>query len=385
MGVANQIPAGKLLAGQDFLREVRNRSDALVYFLCNVGDGDAQVILLPTTAPGTPRQVMVVDAARTGKVPGLLRSLDTARIISLQADQEDPIALVVASHPHQDHIGGMVELLERFGDLIAEFWDPGYFHAIPAYFRMMAAIEARPNIVYAQPTSGLRRWIGEVAVSVLAPSVQIRNRFDSYGTEINDASISLRLEFPVSRFLAARQDIEEGNPIPATRAASLILGGDAQSLSWAYAVADFPVLRKSDTPAAKAIAAAQGNVDLLKSQVFKVSHHASKHGVNLELVERIDPKLTLVSSVGGGGEFNFPHTVTQELVREALDPTTSNPRPHPSDFELGIFYTADTDPQGPLGSIALVLSPETCTMWRFGDPAGGSIDLTKARKWADTL
>jgi len=89
--------------------------------------------------------------------------------------------------------------------------------------------------------------------------------------------------------------------------------------------------------------------------------------------------------VGGGGEFNFPHTVTQELVREALDPTTNNPRPHPSDFELGIFYTADTDPQGPLGSIALVLSPETCTMWRFGDPAGGSIDLTKARKWADTL
>jgi hypothetical protein len=250
---------------------------------------------------------------------------------------------------------------------------------------MMAAIEDRPNIVYAQPTSGLRRWVGEVAISVLAPSVQLRNRFDSYGTEINDASISLRLEFPVSRFLEARQDIEEGNPVPATRAGSLILGGDAQTLSWAYALADFPFLRKSDTPAARAIAAAQGNVDLLKSQVFKVSHHASKHGVNLELVERIGSKLTLVSSVGGGGEFNFPHTVTQELIREALDPTTDNPRPHPDDFELGIFYTADQDPQGPLGSIALVLSPTACTMWRFGDAVGGSIDFTKARKWADKL
>jgi hypothetical protein len=54
-----------------------------------------------------------------------------------------------------------------------------------------------------------------------------------------------------------------------------------------------------------------------------------------------------VSSVGGAGEFHFPHTVTQELVREALDPTTDNPRPHPSDFELGIFYTADSDPHGP--------------------------------------
>jgi hypothetical protein len=92
-----------------------------------------------------------------------------------------------------------------------------------------------------------------------------------------------------------------------------------------------------------------------------------------------------VSSVDGGGEFNFPHTVTQELIREALDPTTDNPRPHPADFELGIFYTADQDLQGPLGSIALVLTPTTCTMWRFGDTGAGAIDLIKARKWADKL
>ena len=46
-------------------------------------------------------------------------------------------------------------------------------------------------------------------------------------------------------------------------------------------------------------------VDLLKADVLKVSHHGSKHGVNLELVERIAPKVTLISSVGGGGQFNF--------------------------------------------------------------------------------
>jgi len=38
-----------------------------------------------------------------------------------------------------------------------------------------------------------------------------------------------------------------------------------------------------------------------------------------------------------------------------------------------------------LGAIALVLSPTRCTMWRFSDNAGGTIDLTKARKWADGL
>lgn len=385
MGTANQIPAGKLLTGQDFLHEVRSRPDALVYFLCNVGDGDAQVVLLPTSAEDAPRQMIVVDAALVGKVPRLLKALANEQIVSLEPGPEDPIALVVASHPHQDHIGGMVDVLEEFGDLISEFWDPGYFHSIPAYYEMMAAIEARPDMVYAQPTSGLRRWIGDVTVTVLSPSVQLRNRFDSYGTEINDASISVRLEFPVSRYLVGRQDIEEGEPIPTTHAASLILGADAQTLSWSYALVDFPLLRKSETPAAQAIASAQGNVDLLKSDVFKISHHCSKHGVNLELVERVDSKLTLVSSVGGGGEFHFPHTVTQEQIREALDPTTDNPRPHPDDFELGIFYTADEDAQGALGSIALVLSPGECTMWRFRDASSDSIDLSSAEEWADKL
>jgi beta-lactamase superfamily II metal-dependent hydrolase len=383
MAAPVQIPTGSLVAG-DFVAEVTARPEALVYFLCNVGDGDAQVLLLPAGQPGALRQVVIVDAAVVAKIPKLLRALDKAQVISLQAGGEDPIALVVLTHPHQDHVGGMVEILEDFGDLIAEFWDPGYYHAIPAYYHMMAAIEARPNLVYAQPTSGLRRWIRDVALTVLSPSVQLRNRYDSYGTEINDSSISLRLDFPYSRWLEARQAVEQGQPLPQLKTASLVLGADAQTLSWSYVLVDFPFLRKSETPAAKAIAAAQSNLDLLKSDVLKVSHHASKHGVNLELVERVDPKLTLISSVGGGGEFHFPHTVTQEAIREALDPSTNNPHPHPKDFDpkMNIFYTSDADAKGSLGSIALILDDRTCSMWRFADSPNGSIDLTSARKWA---
>ena len=94
--------------------------------------------------------------------------------------------------------------------------------------------------------------------------------------------------------------------------------------------------------------------------MLKVSHHASKHGVNLELVERIDPALTLVSSVAGGGSYRFPHTVTQELIREAIDPTTTSGDPHPKDWELGIFYTSDTTDLGGtrLGSFAVVIGAE---------------------------
>lgn len=269
--------------------------------------------------------------------------------------------------------------------MIAEYWDPGYFHVLDAYHRTMLEVEKRRSLVYAQPTSGHRRWISDVAISVLAPSIQLRNRYDSYGIEVNDSSISLRVEFPVHRYLEARQKTPQGGAVevPATR--SIVLGADAQTTSWSYVLTDFPFLRGSETPAAKAIAAAQGDLDLLKADVLKVSHHGSKHGVNLELVQRIAPKVTLISSVAGGGQFNFPHNVAQDLIREAIDETAKSGRAHPPDHErpMNIFYTCDTELEtaDPLGTIGLVMSNDGCSMWRFMDDPDHTVDLSAARRW----
>ncbi len=384
------IPAG-LLDTEDFCAHVRARPDALVYFLCNVGDADAQLILLPETGVPSKRQAIVVDVGRTEKVPSLLQDLESEGLLDLAVSDDAPIALVVATHPHLDHIRGLPELLGRFGDLIAEYWDPGYFHVLDAYHRTMLEVEKRRALVYAQPTSGYRRWISDVAISVLAPSIQLRNRYDSYGIEVNDSSISLRIEFPVHRYLEEHQETEQGGAVDAPPTRSLVLGADAQTTSWAYVVGDFPFLRGSETPAAKAIAAAQGDVDLLKADVLKISHHGSKHGVNLELVERIAPKVTLISSVGGGGQFNFPHGVAQDLIREAIDATTKSGRAHPKDYErpMNIFYTCDTEEEtdtegetsNPLGTIGLVMSNDGCSMWRFEDEPADDVDLSAARRW----
>jgi len=361
--------------------------DDLVYFLCNVGDGDAQLLLLPeqaATQTGTRmRRAIVVDSASPTKIPRLLRSLVDAGLLPAQTgSQTQPadgaIALVVATHPHRDHIGGISQLLTGFAGAVSEMWEPGYYHTGPDYIEMMNAIESQASLLYAQPTSGLRRWFGNVAVTDLTPSIQLRNRFDTYGVEVNNASISLRVEFPATR-VVQRGDDRSLLDTPNTK--SLILGADAQTLSWSYADTDFPVLAASDTAAAKAIKAATGS-DPFRSQVLKVSHHASKHGVNLELVERIRPALTLVSSVAGGGSYRFPHTVGQELIREAIDPTTTSGAAHPPDWELGIFYTSDTSTAGAkLGSFAVVVGAGQRTTWRMLDSTTGAIDLSKATRW----
>jgi hypothetical protein len=360
------------------------RPDDLVYFLLNVGDGDSQVVLLPeeeATDGSHHRRVIVVDAATVNKVPRLLGKLEDEGLMGDgHSSFHDPgsIALVVATHPHSDHIGGIPQLLESFKPGIAEFWDPGYFHTIGDYHRMMAEIESAPFMVYANPTSGLRRWFGRVAITVLSPSIQLRNRFDSYGIEINNSSISLKIDYPASR---VQQRDEERNYLGSRRAVqSLILGGDAQTVSWSFVLTDFPYLAASGSAAARALRMATG-ADPLRARILKVSHHASKRGVNLELIERVKPLMMLASCVNGGGSYNFPHTVTQEVLREAVEPIAKTQAPRSDDWQLKLFYTCDEDDAGePLGSIAIVLGRgHRRRVWRFGDTSNGPVDLNKAR------
>ena len=109
-------------------------------------------------------------------------------------------------------------------------------------------------------------------------------------------------------------------------------------------------------------------------------HHASKHGLNLSLVEAVGPSLSLVSSVGGGGKYNFPHTVTLEALREGLESTTKEGKAHSPDHELGIHYTSARDPRGALGSIALIVSPtgRKRDLWRFRDGPDDDVSLARA-------
>jgi beta-lactamase superfamily II metal-dependent hydrolase len=364
MSIPAPIPADRLSTG-DLVGELRDRPEALALFVLNVGDGDAQVVLLPVDPVTGHRRAVVVDAA-TSKPLSFIEVLTEAGL--LPGGAEADVALVVATHPHQDHIGGMGKLLAGLGSRVAEFWDPGYFLPIGAFHQMMAEVEKNTALVYSHPASGLSRWIGRTGLTVLSPSIHLRNRFDTYGVEINDSSISLRLEHPAARVVA--RDVQGHVVEPEQAPVSLVLGGDAQTLSWSYVLTDFPFLMKSGSETSAAIAAATGDVDLLQAQVFKVSHHASKRGVNLELMERVSPQVTVVSCARDSRRYHFPHEIAQEILRESRDPEAGSGKVRDkADWELKIFYTCDRDTgERDLGSVAAVLeagrNPQT---WRLGD------------------
>jgi beta-lactamase superfamily II metal-dependent hydrolase len=382
-----------------FVEACKAAKDHLVYFLVNVGDGDTQLILLPENPipfdadeserdSGHPRRALVVDIATVRKLPNLIDALAEHGILDL--DEEELFPLVVGTHPHADHIGGMPDFLRRFGHQIGQYWEPAYYHPSATFIETMVALEDHPGIRHLQPTSGTSCFIDAVKVTVVTPGIGLRGRFDTYGVAINDASLSLRVEFPATR--VAREPDSDGVNDNRTYLRldspwALLLGGDAQTTAWAQATVDFPELHRHHNPALyRSLRSATGR-DPLNAHILKVPHHASKRGINLELMERIKPRLTLISSVTGGGRYNFPHPITVEAIREALEPIGTKPDPDRSpDHDLGIHYTgAHTTHNGethPAGTIAVLVPPKRgarLRVWRLNDGPRDLIDLADAQ------
>lgn len=349
---------------------VRAPGDLVVYIL-NVGDGDAIVIEFPADASGN-RVHAVVDAYMGAKVRDFL-------VTELAATR---LRFVCATHPHWDHIRGLPDILTAFAGRIDAFWDSGFRYASTSYRTIIEEVArqgAGGQLAFIRPTSGFEIEVSGVRVTVLSPSIALRNRYDTYGVDVNNASVVIRLEYPVTPGpLAYPKTDEDQDPvpeaIPATRTRSMILGGDAQTDAWSRVVEEFPHLVADDRNWARQIGARTGRQPLA-CDAFKVSHHASKNGVNLELVERMGdspsgsgfangPTWLLTScATDGDSVHGFPHDVTQEVIREVREPLAKKRRnrpllAHASDETLGILYTsstvAGTDPPSTAGSIAVV-------------------------------
>lgn len=369
------IPVEKLQP-DDFLGSLE--PDDLVYFVLNVGDADCQLILLPQADAAVGREGIVVDVGRTSKLPSLMQELD---------DRLGTLRVVVATHPHLDHIGGMAELLRDHGDRVVEFWDSGYRHPSAAYFNVLRELEdRRGTISFVQPTSGMTRYFDRVRLTVLAPAIGLRNRYDSYGVDPNNASVCLKLEYPVTR--AVEEDDErflEGRGREDSTSTRIILGGDAQMASWGQVMADFPELRPDESPVLRSLGMAKGS-NPLRAEILKVPHHCSKNGVTVELAAAVNARLSIVSSLGTASTYGFPHFLAQGALREAKLPIAEAGVDvwNVPDHDLGIHYTGGVDTDGnELGSMALVIKSvsKRVHLWRFMDGRHDDVALAAGRRY----
>ena len=379
MGTAGTFDAELL---RDPARLELQASDLAVFFL-NVGDGDSIVLRFPMD--GAAATFGVVDCFDADKTIGLLADLGAT-----------DLSFICATHPHFDHIKGLKRVAEAYAGHVGEFWDSGFRFTSATYQSLIQEVE-RQRIRFVRPTSGYEAYVAGARITVLSPSIYLKNRYDTYGIDANNASIVLRVVYPDSPPSADYPQPSDGQArrtSPPARTRTVILGGDAQTDAWGRVLDEFPHFLKDQGNWARQISARTGRQPLA-CDLFKVSHHGSKRGINLELVERMGdttgqgasdgPRVLVVSSASGDDSgYGFPHAVTQELLREVRDPQAQAGGTHPSDGALGIHHTAQTlttPASAPAGSVAFVCSSDAGrALFRFGDGTDEQVDLNRARR-----
>jgi len=305
----------------------RITADDLVVHVLNVGFGDNLVVEFPPDTGGR-RWVGIVDCCDAGKTIDYLGSLHARR-------PHEGVAFVCATHPHGDHVSGINELLKHLRrkdratgaklnpDL--EFWDSGFRHGSVTYQRILKTVRDE-QVRMVRVSSGMERYFGRVRLTALAPSMALRNRYSTYGVDMNNASVVLRLEHcrqdavtvQSERYVGARdpEAARKANP------AVIVLGGDAEFASWARVEDEYPhVVRASAHEPL-----VQKFVDLLNCGVVKISHHGSMHSAPLDIYERMSPALALISTEqkveskkAGGRTLKrplFPHDTTRLALEE---------------------------------------------------------------------
>ena len=201
-----------------------------IHFL-NVGQGDAAIIQ-------EGGHTAIIDAGPSGI--GVF--LTTFHI--------DTIDLVIASHPHADHIGGMPELLQSH--VVRFYLDNGIPHTTAIYRRTLDAVRASG----AQYLNATNRTItlGAAQLHVLAPPPN---------TTINNGSVGILIEYGQFRALFT---------------------GDSEQEELRYWLASGAIPHVN---------------------VLKVAHHGSPNGTSADWIATSKPQAVVIS-VGAGNSYGHP-------------------------------------------------------------------------------
>ncbi|HWP43915.1 MAG TPA: MBL fold metallo-hydrolase, partial [Blastocatellia bacterium] len=279
-------------------------SGRLVIHFLDVGQGDAQLIQIPSG------ETVLIDSGDSGKpTVDLLKRFGVTKL-----------DLVIASHPHQDHIGEMRDILREFD--VSEFWDSGFPHPTRTYREMLQEIRGR-GITFKQARRGDTRQIGDALLEVLHPGPTFPNDENP-----NDASVVVRLTYGSRRFLfTGDAEIPEGQ---------------GKSSAWRQML--------------------DWQRDLLRADLLKMAHHGSSNGTTAEILDAVRPSIVTISCAAGN-DYHHPHPRVMRLLRER-DDSISVYR-----TDLGGTITATTD-----GSTIEVSSERQVArdlLYRTGDEVAG--------------
>jgi len=222
-----------------------------VHFI-DVGQGDSALIIAP-------ERTVLIDGGDNGQGPNVLRYLAEQGV--------SEIDIMVVSHPHADHIGGLIDVVNALpvGEVIMPELSEEVTPTTRTYENFLTALlENDLSITVAAP--GQMHYLGGGArLSILAPLREY--------TSVNDSGVVVRLEFGETSFLFTG-DIER---------------------------------------AAENDLAIRGGI---RSNVLSVSHHGSRTSTTQIFLDAVAPNIAVISC-GLDNSYGHPHRYVIQRLEEA--------------------------------------------------------------------
>lgn len=220
-----------------------HREHYLTVAFLDVGQGDAIYIEAPDGAQ------ILIDG---GNGKAVLRGLG-----SVMPFFDRSIDIVVATHPDEDHIGGLPDVFERYR--IGAYVDPGVNDHSATYEAILHAVN-EAHIPYTVARRGMRIMLEDgVFLNILFPDRDLSH------ADTNTASIVARLTYGSTSFL---------------------LTGDSPQMIEQYLVA------------------LDGS--MLESDVLKLGHHGSRTSSSEIFLRTVQPSLAIISA-GKDNRYGHPH------------------------------------------------------------------------------
>lgn len=245
-------------------RRVGAPTNVLRVTAIDVGQGDATLIDFPDGS------TLLMDAG------GFMGSpVDPgARVIGplLRERRRHRIDVVALSHPHPDHLLGLLAVVEQVA--VGEFWDTGQGEvegAGAAYRELLQTLRARGVPIRRPPElCAAPRRFGAASVAVLDPCPAFQP-----GVNANDNSLVLHIRYG---------------------AHAVLLTGDAEQHQESRLIARFG--------------------GALAADLLKVGHHGSRTSTSREFLAAVRPTLATISS-GVRNRYGHPHEETLLHLGEA--------------------------------------------------------------------
>lgn len=213
-----------------------------VHFI-DVGQGDSILIQIDD-------KNMLIDAGE--------QKAGNSVVSYLKENGVTELDVVVATHAHADHIGGMVTVLNNFK--VKRFIDSGNPHTTKTYENMLIAIDEK-DIPFSFAEAGQTISLDQsVQIDILNPGKLTGN--------LNDDSVVLKLTYG---------DV------------SFMFTGDAEAHA-----------------EGKMIAAGYD----IDSDVLKVAHHGSRSSTTQQFLQKVNPEVCIIM-VGTDNRYGHPH---QEII-----------------------------------------------------------------------